>query len=461
MYIKHEILLFETMSYSNPAFAALGIKSFKLPSRNWMIFWTVVGTLGGGIIYDKWKQRQLRDEFMKQYLNQCSNYPTDELPRKLRIYISPPPNDYLDESLKYFRRFVKPIINSSGIDYEVITMERQGDIRYKVAEEIRELRRKKAGIEKVEDVKSNEINDSGNNSMMTPTINPVFQSFKNDNLPKPSNEEEEIKSVKDLYKPMDVLGIEKIFGDFQQRADKVKSEDALVDNVRNAGGIICIGRGAFKEYVNGVHEGLLGPLVAPPPKIEEVKEEGIKLEDDKEKDEKEKEKTKEDEDRYAPAAYIYANEYKDAVIAPELGLDNVDFNDENQVNELLNKLRDENTGIPYFFVQPVLELRNYTIAGFTKQPERIWRFYHKRNQLIEYNEKLIELINKKWCAFTNDTLNVGIGEENDWPSSWLKVAKENNSEWVREFDGDFRVLKLLASYNCDCPTSDKEIIKGE
>lgn len=443
------------MAYSNPAFAALGIKSFKLPSRNWLIFWTFVGTFGGGIVYDKWKQRQLRDEYMKKYENKISNFPIEETPRKLRIYISPPPNDYLDESLKYYRRFVKPIINASGLDFEIITMERQGDIRYKVAEEIRNLRKKKAGLltNDNDDDNDNNNKDSDDKIFKQPN-NPIFQSFKTDNESNINNNNEEIKSVKDLYKPMDVLGIEKLFGDFQERANNVKSEDSLVENIRDAGGIICIGRGAFKEYINGVHEGLLGPLDAP---IIEKEENliGDKIEVDKtpeelEKERLEEEKKKEEDEKYAPAAYIYAKDYKNCEILPEFGLDKIDFNNDIEVSKVLNSLRDENNNIPYFFVQPILELRNYNIAGFTKQPERMWRFYHKRDQLIEYNEKILNLINRKWCAFTKKNLDDGVLEENDWPSSWLKIAKKNNSEWVREFDGDDRVMKLLASYNCEC-----------
>ena len=62
----------------------------------------------------------------------------------------------------------------------------------------------------------------------------------------------ELKSRSDLYKAKDVLGLYKVFP-----ADiNVKSEDAIDDS--SAGGIICVGRGAYKEYLSGVHEGLLG-----------------------------------------------------------------------------------------------------------------------------------------------------------------------------------------------------------
>lgn len=452
------------MAYTNPAFQMLGIKQIKLPSRNWMIFWTIAGTVTGGIVYDKWKQRKLREEFMLNYQNMNKNYPTNQTFRKLRIYISPPPNDYLEESLKYFRRFVKPIINASGLDYEVITMERQGDIRYKVAEEIRELRRSKINSnEGKNNDETNLIGDNNNSNNVNLSnksseinhINPVFKSFKSD--ASNANEENELVNRRDLYKPMDVLGAKKLFGDLQELADKVVSEDSLVDDVRNSGGIICIGRGAYKEFINGVHEGLLGPLNEPPkPEIlptigddlnneNEIKSDNQEIE---KIDEKKDEKKDEDEDKYAPAAYIYFKDYSNADIAPELELNKVDYDSESEIIKAVQNLRDEN-GKPYFFVQPILELRNYNVAGFTRQPERIWRFYHKRDQLIEYNEMLINLIKKKWCFFNDDKLDAGIEEENDWPNSWIKFAKEHNSEWVRDFGGDKRVLKLLSSYNCN------------
>lgn len=401
-------------SYTNPAFTALGIKQFKLPSRNWLIFWSVLTTLSGGIIYDKWKQRQLRDDYMKKFNTNNKPFDTLLLPRKLRIYVSPPPNDYLDESLKYFRRFVKPIINSAGLDFELITLEKQGDVRFKVAEEIRELRRNILNNEKIQ------VNENS--------------TFEKQN----SIDNQSIKKVSELYKPMDVLGVEKLFGNFQDHVDHVKSEDSLVSDVRNAGGIICIGRGAFKEYINGVHEGLLGPI-DPPPKIESITEE-------KEGEEEGEEKL----NKYAPDPYILSKDYDKLIPAKEFGLDTLNWENESEVNEKLQSLRDPQTGLPYFFTQPILELRNYNVAGFTKQLERIWRFYNKRYQLIEYNERLIDVIKNNWCSFTIDKLNVGIEEENDWPSSWLETAKKNNSEWVRDFNGDKRIIKLLSSYNCDC-----------
>ncbi|KAF6061905.1 Inner membrane protein import complex subunit Tim54 family protein [Candida albicans] len=160
-------------------------------------------------------------------------------------FIAPPPNDFLDESLKLFRKFIKPVLNAGVVDFEIFSESRQGDIRASVAEKIRELRH---------------------------------------------NDEEELKSRSDLYKAKDVLGLYKVFP-----ADiNVKSEDAIDDS--SAGGIICVGRGAYKEYLSGVHEGLLGPL--------ESHKEQSNL-------------------KPVPLRYIKPEDYANAQLAPELDLSTV------------------------------------------------------------------------------------------------------------------------------------------
>lgn len=410
----------------NPAFAMLGLPNMKLPSKPWMIFWAVVGTLGGGIAFDKFQQRQMRKQY-QQWGETVGSQPLDvrEMPRKVRIYISPFPNDYLAEAMKYLKRFVKPILNSSGVDLKIVTMERQGDIRFQVAEEIRALRRKKAGLpDKKEPIVEEEIESPKTIAADTTVKNPhspVFTSIQANRVEEP----EETTPRHDLYTPMNVVSVKSLF-----TFDKpLKFKDANEEDVRNSGGIICIGRGAFKEYINGVNEGLLGPLYAPE-KTKEETEEAVKIETEVKEEEKKK---KEDED-YAPAPYIYANEYNQCELAPELPeLHN------------LQECKDEN-GVGYFFVQPVLELRNYSISGFTKQFERMWRFYNKREQMEEYNSGLKRLIQHEWHEM-NDPKFVGNLEEDDWPGRWKKDASEKNSEWVRDFKCDERVLKLLSTYN--------------
>ncbi|GMF02179.1 unnamed protein product [Ambrosiozyma monospora] len=419
----------------------MGINSIRLPSRNWMIFWISLATLSGGIVYDKWQQKQLRKKYI-ELAKPVGDQPfeVNQLPRKLRIYVVPPPNDYLNESFKYLRRFVKPILNSAGLDFDIFTETRQGDIRSTVAEEIRRLRRAKLGLpdKRPEDLakeqaeaEAQKVNESAQGEEKKKWLAPV--SFTEVKKPEVDDKEEETKALKDLYNPNDVLGITH----FMKKNDLQKpfiKEDQVVSKAQDAGGVICLGRGAFKEYVNGIHEGLLGPLYEPEKPPVEQKLQELDAETGKEK-EPEPNANDEDEDEEkkmdpVPDPYITPKEYRNAELAPELDLVNG---------------RDSN-GIPYFFLQPIAVLRNYNTAGFTKQPERIWRFYHKRDQLIDYNETLWGLIKKNYRPFTKDDLQLAAEEEHDWPNKWVQTSLDKNSEWVRDFSGDERVFGVLSVY---------------
>lgn len=82
----------------------------RLPSRNWCIFLTVVGTLSY-IYYDDRKQAK---EIRKRYedaVRPMANVPlknTLDLPRKVTVYAARwPEDDESDRGLLYFRKYVK------------------------------------------------------------------------------------------------------------------------------------------------------------------------------------------------------------------------------------------------------------------------------------------------------------------------------------------------------------------
>ena len=108
--------------------------------------------------------------------------------------------------MSHFKQYVKPVLQASATDYVVRSESQQGEIRNRVAEEIRNRRRKHLGLPVVGD---------------------------------------ESKPAKD------------------ELDDKIESKLAH----DSTGGVICIGRGAYKEYMNGLHEGWLGPL-EPPKEVE-------------------------------------------------------------------------------------------------------------------------------------------------------------------------------------------------
>lgn len=443
--------------YSNPAFAMLGIRRIKLPSRNWSIFICVVSALVGGAAYDKYQQKIQRRQYMT-FVKPLGQEPYDagRLPRKIRIYAAPPPNDYLNETLKYFRRFVKPMLNSAGIDFELITEDRQGKIRNSVAKEIRKIRKDKLGLpeltaeqeqekkQKEEAEKAKEGAQNRPKNMMN--INPAFSMAMKDKKEKPDYIEDEdpkdgTKAVKDLYNPSDVLGLTKYLKDSPKI--HVKSDDAEVANSQDAGGIICLGRGAYKEYITGVHEGLLGPLYEPErlrkirharekKREEEIKEESKLPEKKRRRKELEREEREKDDADKPELPYILPKEYPDYEIANELELGSPNATDDK--------------GIPYFFTQPVLVLRIYAIAGITKLFERMRRFYTKRTQQIDYNESVYGLIKKKCRPMTVEDKNLMREEEDDWPAPWVKRGKEKHSEWCQDLEVDPKVTDILSVY---------------
>lgn len=183
----------------------------KLPSRNWLIFWTLSGSLTAAIIYDRREKRRATARWAASIAHLAKeplpNANPSAMPRKLTIYLAAPPGDGLRIAQDHFREYVKPVLAASGLDWEFRQGRQQGDIRAVVAEEIRKRRRRAEG-------------------------------------------EDEVIDEKDLATT-------------EEHIEKWRREHGIAeyDGVR---GDIVIGRNTWKEYVRGLHEGWLGPLRTPP-----------------------------------------------------------------------------------------------------------------------------------------------------------------------------------------------------
>ncbi|RCK66492.1 Mitochondrial import inner membrane translocase subunit TIM54 [Candida viswanathii] len=380
--------------WSNPALRMMGIPRISLPSRNWMIFWAVVTTIGGGYAYDRYEQKQIRKKWMDAVKHYGEiTYGADKIPRKLTVYIAPAPNDFLDDSLKLFRKCIKPVLNAGVVDFEIFSESRQGDIRSTVAEKIRELRRKNVAVEEL----------------------------KEEQPGKPGVDEPEYKSRGDLYKAKDVLGLYKVF----PGSIEIESEDAAQD--ASPGGIICVGRGAYKEYMTGVHEGLLGPLEKP----QSVKEEEEKIELEKQK---KKEENPDDEDeenanlKPVPLKYIKPEDYANAQLAPELDMSTV--------------IRDKN-GVPVFFEQAVYVYPLPNIVGFTNIPRKLYNWFTQRFLVEDFSQRTATIVDNKTRPFVYKDILMAKEEEVNWPKKWVAKGKERGSEWVQELEYDDRVTSRM------------------
>ncbi|KAK5653930.1 hypothetical protein OQA88_7855 [Cercophora sp. LCS_1] len=194
----------------NQALRMLGLPALpkKLPSRNWMIFWTLTTGISAAIIYDKREKKRAT----ARWTHAVEHLAKEPIPnglsqvRKLTIYLSSPPGDGLRIAQDHYTEYVKPILAASGLDWEFVQGRREGDVRAVVAEKVRKVRR---------DWESNDDEDLDRE----PTKDEIVERYRK------------------------MRGIEEYSG------------------VR---GDVVIGRHTWKEYVRGLHEGWLGPLAAPP-----------------------------------------------------------------------------------------------------------------------------------------------------------------------------------------------------
>ncbi|KXG50766.1 Mitochondrial import inner membrane translocase subunit Tim54 [Penicillium griseofulvum] len=199
----------------NPVFKMMGLPNmrFKLPSRNWMIFLTITGSFTGAIMYDRREKRRVQQKWSELVAHiSKETLPVDQMRRKMTVYLAAPPGDGLRVARDHFKEYVKPILVAAALDYTVIEGRREGDVRAGTAENIRKQRRK-AG--------------------------------------EPSSTVEEV-------------GVEAVIA--------ATREHIGVTDEPSPKGDLVIGRHTWKEYIRGLHEGWLGPLDAPPPPPEEVKE---------------------------------------------------------------------------------------------------------------------------------------------------------------------------------------------
>lgn len=462
--------------WSNPALRMMGIPRISLPSRNWTIFWTLLATVGGGIAYDKHEQKQIRKKWIENFgpLGEKA-YRSDRIPRKLSVFIAPPPNDYLDESVVYFRKYVKPILNASAIDFDVFTENRQGDIRAAVAERIRELR-----VETVEKAKKKQ--EEATQKQYDASWSKIFKKdvpnfFTRKFLSSKDDNDENLVDRNTLCAPNDLLGFY-----YLNESIDAKRDDEL--NPLEAGGVICIGRGAYKEYMTGVHEGLLGPLEAPieakkitdadpqsvtevtgsnteakavvelpidapaelpaespvelaldpltdttvPPKEEETPSEAAT----ETKPPKTNEEEEEEQEKPVPKAFITPDEYPTAVFAPELEGETIIRNRKN---------------VPVLFEQPVYVFPLPKISGFLNTHRKIYGFFTRRKVAEDYGFRTSAVVYNASRPFVYKDQFMAKEEELDWPKKWVASGKEKNSEWVQELVVDDRVVTRMKVYD--------------
>ncbi|ORY56603.1 mitochondrial import inner membrane translocase subunit Tim54, partial [Pseudomassariella vexata] len=244
----------------NPVLRMMGLPNLpkKLPSRNWMIFWGILGSFSAAIIYDKREKKRAtaRWSHAVSHLGKETLKDPRQLPRKLTIYLESPPGDGLRVAQDHYSEFIKPILAASGLDWEFVQGRQQGDVRAAVAEKIRRNRRET---------------------------------------------EEPAASVKD---PQELTSDEIIH---------IMRKNQGTPEWTGTRGDIVVGRHAWKEYIRGLHEGWLGPLTEPPRPTPEVVKMEAPATPDGESAEGEKEEIPKPEEKPSrppqPVPYNTTNDY--------------------------------------------------------------------------------------------------------------------------------------------------------
>ncbi|OAP60750.1 hypothetical protein AYL99_05752 [Fonsecaea erecta] len=306
----------------NPALRMMGMPNLRLrlPSRNWMIFLTIVGSWTAAVVYDRREKKKAQKKWCDVVAHIAQEpLPPNQMPRKLTVFLSAPPGDGIRPSRQYFKDYVKPVLVAAAIDYDVIEGRKEGDVRYGTAEQIRRLRRKKG--EKGSDAAEPEMDT-----------------------------EAAIDMIRDRLQIVPEPGVR---------------------------GDLVLGRHTWKEYIRGLHEGWLGPVDEPPAPPEpvsmleaeplsphppvDVRTENLPTatespeasgpdSEKKAAEEEKKEEEKKKKKPYPPPAYLSIDKYPSASLSPHT---------------------------PNTF-EPSQPIHQQHLLGFLKTPQRIYHFLTRR-----------------------------------------------------------------------------------
>ncbi|KAF9962755.1 mitochondrial import inner membrane translocase subunit tim54 [Mortierella alpina] len=118
----------------------------KLPSRGWMIFWSITGTIGGLVTRDHYltvdAKKRVADRVDILAKQTCG---VQDMPRKVTVYMTAPPGDGIHKTRHYFKQFIKPVFDAAAVDYEVREGLTEGQIQAMVAADVRKKRQIAAG----------------------------------------------------------------------------------------------------------------------------------------------------------------------------------------------------------------------------------------------------------------------------------------------------------------------------
>ena len=364
-------------SFHDSSHRSPGLPRMRLPSRNWSIFLAVVGSFSAAVYYDR-RQKKLVQKKWCDLVAHVAQDPlsVQQMPRKLTIYLSAAPGDGIRPTRDYFREYIKPILVSAAMDYDVIEGRREGEVRYGTAEQIRRLRRKR-----------------GEQGQIPETEEP----------------------------------------DVAQAIDMIREKMQVLPEPGLAGDLV-IGRHTWKEYIRGLHEGWLGPLDEPPPPPPEPGRASAPVDSplqsqvtgeatatplsaasETEETTAEPEKAPEDEKPKkpkTPPAYISTSAYSSSQLSPH---------------------------IPQV-LDPSAPITQRHLLGFLKTPQRIYDFLNRRKLADQIGREVAAIIlaaNRPYqqdASFAVSSIDVGDGAPvaTRAPESDMLEVVQTNEAWEQQ-----------------------------
>ncbi|WVF66312.1 hypothetical protein IAT40_001052 [Kwoniella sp. CBS 6097] len=123
----------------------------KLPSRNWLIFWTITASVSGAYYYDRRECNRIKEETIKQVEGRGQEVLEGGSlgsTRRITVWGAKWGGDEdTDRALRYFRKYVKPYLVAAAIDYDLPTSPLHGSITRQVHASILAQRRQALGLD--------------------------------------------------------------------------------------------------------------------------------------------------------------------------------------------------------------------------------------------------------------------------------------------------------------------------
>ncbi|KAI9479518.1 mitochondrial import inner membrane translocase subunit Tim54 [Zychaea mexicana] len=337
----------------------------KAPSKGTVIFCSVLSAISGTVYASSESTKKARQAHCDK-VSFLADRPcgVHEMPRKVCVYLMPPPGDSIEKSRVWFREYIKPILVAGAVDYDVKEGKDAGAVESAVCEEIKRMRREEAAAA------------AATTDPSVPAIDAPLQS-------------------EDPHKSNPFAPLMK---DVQKKIQEQNHYD----------GVIAIGRLAWREVLNGVAKGCHADPFEKP-KEEQQKEEQ-KEESTGELDQQQQQQQQFEGESNVP---IEEPSKQEEVMMTDLV-------EENPVQKV------DHFSIPAN-MSPIIYVPHENIIGWTNIPYRLFRWVTDYTRMEDIGQYAVDVILKQTRALQVEDIDVGQQEKKYWIGEEAEEAVNNDT----------------------------------